>query len=175
MGKTLRVVVLGQTFAVKEDLKVLEFRWDGETQRWWKEIDSEELAELETAITELENVSIDTEGGEMVVGASLWMIEEARSGRSECRGCGDKIPTGELRLGLGDRFKDSDYTYKWYHLRCAVKAFPSHVARVMDQYGAPIPDREALLAGVEGTTAGEPKKKKAPGGKKKAKAVGEDS
>jgi hypothetical protein len=173
MGKSVRVIVLGQTFAVKDDLKELGFRWDGETQRWWQEIDADELAELETAISELQGVSIDTETGEMRLGASPWMIEEARSGRSECRGCGEKIPAGEVRLGLGDRFQDADYTYKWYHLPCAGKAFPSHVARVLEQYA--VPDREALLAALGGASA-TPKETTA-GGKKKKKpmAAGDDA
>lgn len=43
------------------------------------------------------------------------MIEPAKSSRSSCRGCKEKIEKGELRYGNYDEMWDS---YKWYHLPC---------------------------------------------------------
>ena len=43
------------------------------------------------------------------------MIEPAKSSRSSCRGCKEKIEKGELRYGNYDEMWDS---YKWYHLKC---------------------------------------------------------
>lgn len=46
-------------------------------------------------------------------------IEPAASGRAKCRGCGEKIAKGELRLGarLPNPFVEGELTL-WFHLRC---------------------------------------------------------
>ncbi len=43
------------------------------------------------------------------------IIEAAKSGRSSCRGCKEKIEKGELRYGNYDEQWES---YKWFHLAC---------------------------------------------------------
>jgi hypothetical protein len=45
-------------------------------------------------------------------------IEHARSNRSTCKRCGDKIPKGELRIGFyGER--NGYKSVRWFHVHCA--------------------------------------------------------
>ncbi len=56
------------------------------------------------------------------------LIERASSGRAKCRGCGEKIPSGELRFGeqLPNPFADGDGALMthWFHLPCAAYRRP---------------------------------------------------
>jgi hypothetical protein len=49
-----------------------------------------------------------------------WRIEAAKSGRSTCRTCGEKIPKDSLRLGEPDFYEDH-LSYRWHHLGCVVQ------------------------------------------------------
>jgi len=49
------------------------------------------------------------------------MIVEAKSGRSKCRGCRQKIEKGSVRFGVVDYTFSSKGSYSWYHLACAKK------------------------------------------------------
>lgn len=52
-------------------------------------------------------------------------LEAAASGRSSCRGCGTKLPKGELRFGecVDNPFGDGEATY-WFHPWCAALMRP---------------------------------------------------
>jgi len=52
-------------------------------------------------------------------------IEPAASGRASCRGCGQKIAKGELRLGarLPNPYADGELTL-WFHLVCGAYKMP---------------------------------------------------
>ncbi len=80
-------------------------------------------------------------------------IEAASSGRSSCRGCGDKIPKAELRFGerVDNPFGDGEATY-WFHLQCAALMRPEPFLPTLEASDADMPDRGALteLARVGG-------------------------
>lgn len=67
------------------------------------------------------------------------VIERAPSGRAKCRGCGEKIASGELRFGeqLPNPYADGDNALMthWFHPACAAYRRP-----------------EAFLAGLAETT-----------------------
>ncbi len=46
-----------------------------------------------------------------------WKVEPAKSSRSKCRTCGNKIDKGTLRIGEPSYFQDH-LTYRWHHLDC---------------------------------------------------------
>lgn len=48
----------------------------------------------------------------------IWAIEPAKSSRSKCRTCGNKIEKGKLRLGEPSFFEDH-LSYRWHHVECA--------------------------------------------------------
>jgi hypothetical protein len=52
-------------------------------------------------------------------------IEAAASGRAKCRGCGERIAKGELRLGarLPNPFVEGELTL-WFHLTCGAYKHP---------------------------------------------------
>ncbi len=47
-----------------------------------------------------------------------WKVEPAKSNRSKCRTCEQKIQKGELRLGKPSLF-ESHVSYGWHHMKCA--------------------------------------------------------
>jgi hypothetical protein len=49
-----------------------------------------------------------------------WKVEPAKSSRSTCRTCAQKIEIGELRLGEPSLF-DGHVSYGWHHLQCAAR------------------------------------------------------
>ncbi|MEE8042253.1 MAG: PARP-type zinc finger-containing protein [Pseudomonadales bacterium] len=73
------------------------------------------------------------------------VIEPAASGRSKCRGCGEPIAKGELRLGerLPNPFADGEMTF-WYHLICAAYKRPETLLEAVAQTGASLDNRETL-------------------------------
>ncbi len=58
--------------------------------------------------------------------ADVWKVEPAKSSRSTCKTCREKIEKDTLRLGEPGMF-DDHVTYKWHHLSCM-----SHQLRWMD-------------------------------------------
>lgn len=61
-------------------------------------------------------------------------IEEAKSGRSKCRGCNNPIAKGELRFGerLPNPFADEGDMTLWFHIRCAAMRRPDSFEEVID-------------------------------------------
>ena len=59
------------------------------------------------------------------MGRVIHTIEPAASGRASCRGCGEKIAKGELRLGarLPNPYGDGELTL-WFHLVCGAYKRP---------------------------------------------------
>lgn len=73
------------------------------------------------------------------------VLEPATSGRAKCRGCGQPIGRGELRLGerLPNPFGDGEMT-QWFHPRCAAYKRPEVVLEVLAQATATVEDRADL-------------------------------
>lgn len=79
------------------------------------------------------------------------LLEPATSGRSTCRGCGQKIASGVLRFGerLPNPFADDggEMTH-WFHLTCAAyrrpEALLEGLATAEPDTLSAIPDRESL-------------------------------
>lgn len=72
-------------------------------------------------------------------------IEPAASGRASCRGCGKKIPKGELRFGesVPNAFAEGDTTV-WFHLTCAACMRPAELLEGLAGEHPPLDD-EAWL------------------------------
>lgn len=77
------------------------------------------------------------------------VIEAAASGRSRCRGCGEKIEKGELRFGerAPNPFGEGDATY-WFHLDCGACRRPEEFLSV-GHPGVDEQTRALALAGRE--------------------------
>ena len=74
-------------------------------------------------------------------------IERATSARSKCRGCGERIASGDLRLGerLPNPFGDEgqEMTH-WFHLDCAAYRRPAAFLEALAATQEPIDDRDRL-------------------------------
>jgi len=81
------------------------------------------------------------------------VIEPAKSGRANCRGCGRKILQGELRFGesLQNPYAEGE-ALVWYHLVCAACMRPEKFGPALDGYGQPVAEanwlRQAVNAGL---------------------------
>lgn len=73
------------------------------------------------------------------------VLEPATSGRAKCRGCGQAIGRGELRLGerLPNPFADGELT-QWFHPLCAAYKRPEVLLDALGQAGIAISDRDNL-------------------------------
>ena len=75
-------------------------------------------------------------------------IEVAKSGRSQCRGCRNKIEKGVLRFGeeVPNMFsEDGGTTFRWYHLECAAKGkLANEVRDALKGWSGEVPKREEL-------------------------------
>jgi len=75
------------------------------------------------------------------------VIEAAKTGRAKCRGCGEPIAAGALRLGervpnpFGD---DGSETTLWFHLACAAFLRPEAFIETAAGTTETIPDRATL-------------------------------
>lgn len=80
----------------------------------------------------------------------LHVIEPATSGRAKCRGCGEKIAKGDLRLGerVPNPFADGDMTL-WFHLLCGAYKRPEVLLEALGETKEAIDDREGLIAAAE--------------------------
>jgi hypothetical protein len=73
------------------------------------------------------------------------ILELASSGRAKCRGCGQPIARGELRLGerLPNPFAEGEMTH-WFHPRCAAFKRPDVLLEALGQATEPVAERESL-------------------------------
>ena len=72
-------------------------------------------------------------------------FELASSGRARCRGCGQPIGKGELRLGdrLPNPFADGEMTH-WFHPVCAAYKRPEPLLEALGAAPPELRDRERL-------------------------------
>lgn len=75
------------------------------------------------------------------------VLELAKSSRSSCQICKEKIEKGALRFGAeGDREFHSKPSYKWHHWDCALeKCDPRRIMNALDQWDGEIPDTDESL------------------------------
>jgi hypothetical protein len=75
-------------------------------------------------------------------------IEVAKSGRSQCRGCRNKIEKGVLRFGeeVPNMFsEEGGTTFRWYHLECAAKGkLANEVRDALKGWTGEVPNRAEL-------------------------------
>jgi hypothetical protein len=74
-------------------------------------------------------------------------IEPAKTGRAKCRGCGEPIASGTLRLGerVPNPFGDEgSETTLWFHVPCAAFLRPEAFVEVIAQTTEAISDRATL-------------------------------
>lgn len=71
------------------------------------------------------------------------IVEEAKSGRSKCRGCGEAIAKGEPRFGevMPNPFADDADMTLWFHVACGAMRRPESFETVL---GEPLVDKKAL-------------------------------
>jgi hypothetical protein len=74
-------------------------------------------------------------------------IEPAASGRAKCRGCGERIAKGELRLGarLPNPFVEGELTL-WFHLDCGAFKRPEPYLDAAGATKENVPNAERLEA-----------------------------
>ena len=98
-------------------------------------------------------------------------IEVAKSGRSTCRGCREKIEKGVLRFGeeVPNMFsEEGGTTFRWWHLECAVTKgkLANQVRDTLKTYPGEVPDRAKLDALIqENLHADFPYAERAPNGR----------
>jgi ribosomal protein L37AE/L43A len=75
------------------------------------------------------------------------LIEAAATGRSKCRGCGEKIAAGTLRFGevMENPFADGEMTH-WFHLECAAYKRPEPFLEMLAARSEPLPEAAGLDA-----------------------------
>jgi hypothetical protein len=75
------------------------------------------------------------------------VIETASTGRSKCRGCGDKIAAGELRFGerAPNPFGEGEST-QWFHPECGSLKRPEPFLEALQAREEPIDDAQRLEA-----------------------------
>ena len=75
------------------------------------------------------------------------VIEAASTGRAKCRGCGERIASGELRFGesVPNPFADGDTTH-WFHPECAAYKRPEPFLEAVTVRAEPLADGERLIA-----------------------------
>ena len=73
------------------------------------------------------------------------LIEPATTGRAKCRGCGEKIASGELRFGesLPNPFAEGETTH-WFHVECGAYKRPEPFLEAIAARSEPLPDGERL-------------------------------
>jgi hypothetical protein len=75
------------------------------------------------------------------------IIEHAKTGRAKCRGCGQGIAAGALRLGerVPNPFSDDGgESTHWFHLACAAYMRPESFLQTIAETSEPIADRDRL-------------------------------
>ncbi len=81
------------------------------------------------------------------------VLEPASTGRAKCRGCGQAIARGELRLGerFENSFGEGEMTI-WFHPLCAAYKRPASLLEALQQTAENVPDRDALERAANGST-----------------------
>lgn len=74
-------------------------------------------------------------------------IEPASTGRSKCRGCGEKIAAGELRFGesVDNPFAEGETTH-WFHVECGAYKRPEPFLLALEGRPESLADAERLEA-----------------------------
>jgi hypothetical protein len=65
-------------------------------------------------------------------------IESAKTGRSKCRKCRDKIEKDTLRMGIISYQFDSDGSWGWHHLACGAAVNPAGFETAVEEYDGTI-------------------------------------
>jgi hypothetical protein len=75
------------------------------------------------------------------------VVQPAPSGRAKCRGCGERIAAGELRLGesVPNPFAEGE-TFQGFHVDCAAYKRPEVFLELVEAPTQPIADAERLTA-----------------------------
>ena len=78
------------------------------------------------------------------------VIQPASSSRAKCRGCGERIAKGELRLGerLPNPFAEGEMTH-WFHVPCAAYKRPESFLEAIAATAELIEDTEELKSEAE--------------------------
>ena len=76
------------------------------------------------------------------------VVEEAKSGRSKCRGCGGGIARGEPRFGevMPNPFADDADMTLWFHVTCGALRRPESFEEVLED---PLVDKTQLQPLIE--------------------------
>jgi hypothetical protein len=74
------------------------------------------------------------------------VIQPAPTARAKCRGCGERIASGELRFGesVPNPFAEGETTL-WFHLDCAAYKRPEPLLETLEARTEPLVDAERLL------------------------------
>lgn len=106
------------------------------------------------------------------------VLEIAKSGRSTCRGCREKIDKGVLRFGeeVPNQFsEEGGTTFRWWHLACAAAKgkLANEVRDALKSYPGEVPDRAKLDAVIAGNLhADYPYAERAPNGRARCRVCG---
>ena len=78
-----------------------------------------------------------------------WKVEPAKSSRSTCKTCGNKIDQDTLRLGEPGMF-DDHVTYKWHHLACMYRQLRWMDVESLDGYSSLSDAQQNELSAAKG-------------------------
>lgn len=73
-------------------------------------------------------------------------IESAKTGRSKCRKCREKIEKDTLRMGIISYQFDTDGSWSWYHLPCGAALNPQGFESAVEEFEGKIDGLDELRA-----------------------------
>lgn len=79
-----------------------------------------------------------------------WRVEPAKSSRSTCRTCGQKIDQDTLRLGEPSFF-DDQVTYRWHHLTCQTNQLRWLDLKTIDGYSELTREQKDKIQAMKGS------------------------
>ncbi len=102
----------------------------------------------------------------------MHIIEAAKSSRSKCKACKEKIEQGELRFGFYDDHWDS---FKWHHLACGAGFDRDAFQSAVDDFDGEIENLEQILEDAKTAMKGKsmPRAEPAPSARAACKHCGE--
>ncbi len=102
----------------------------------------------------------------------MHVIEPAKSSRSKCKACKEKIEQGELRFGFYDDHWDS---FKWHHLPCGAGFDRNAFLEAVEDFDGEIEDLEQILEDAKTAMKGKtmPRAEPAPSARAACKHCGE--